>query len=55
MRRAARDTLCSVLWPDSADEQARASLRQALSALRKSMGEAEGALVADGETVGLDS
>ncbi len=33
-----RETLCGLLWGDSGEEQARASLRQALSALRKAFG-----------------
>jgi DNA-binding SARP family transcriptional activator len=47
-----RDKLASLLWGDTADEQARASLRQALFALRKALPVA--ALRAEGETVALD-
>ncbi|MBS9718832.1 BTAD domain-containing putative transcriptional regulator [Pseudohalocynthiibacter aestuariivivens] len=32
-----RETICGLLWPDSGEEQARASLRQTLSQLRKSL------------------
>ena len=32
-----RETICALLWPDSGDEQARGSLRQTLSVLRKSL------------------
>ncbi len=48
-----RDTLCGLLWPDSADEQARASLRQALSGLRRALGTAGEALVSDGAAISL--
>lgn len=33
-RRASRERLCGLLWPDRADAQARASLRQCLAELR---------------------
>lgn len=36
----ARETLCGLIWGDRADEQSRASLRQALAVLRKSFGDA---------------
>ncbi len=35
---ARRDTLAALLWPESADSQARATLRRTLSALRTAMG-----------------
>jgi len=35
-----RETLMSLLWPDSGDAQARASLRQTLAALRRDLGAA---------------
>lgn len=35
---APRETLVGLLWADSGEEQARASLRQTLSGLRKAMG-----------------
>lgn len=49
-----RDVLCALFWPDSAAGQARASLRQALSALRRALGDAGAALVTTGEAVHLD-
>ena len=48
-----RDTLCGLLWSDGSDEQARASLRTALSALRKSFGPAAGVLESDASSVKL--
>jgi DNA-binding SARP family transcriptional activator len=48
-----RDTLCGLLWADGGEDQARASLRTALSALRKSLGSATGILEADAEAVRL--
>lgn len=49
-----RDTLTALLWGDRGDEQARASLRQTLSAIRKTLGESGNtALVITGETVRL--
>ncbi len=55
MRRAhARDRLAALLWPDSGEMQARTSLRQALTALRRALGEGADALIAaDVETVAL--
>lgn len=51
---APRETLVGLLWGDSADEQARASLRQTLSALRKTLGDtASGLLSADVTAVAL--
>ena len=47
MRRAhARDRLAALLWPDSGEMQARTSLRQALTALRRALGEGADALIA---------
>lgn len=46
-----RDELAALLWGGIRDESARASLRQALFAIRKSIGEA--ALVTEGATVAL--
>ena len=48
-----RETLAGLLWGDSSDVQARQSLRQALLALRKTLGEAATALSADDVTVSL--
>jgi DNA-binding SARP family transcriptional activator len=55
MRRAhARDRLAALLWPDSGEMQARTSLRQALTALRRALGDDAEALIAtDLETVAL--
>lgn len=50
----ARDTLCGLLWPDSGDDQARASLRQALSGLRKALGEAGDVILTETDSVKLD-
>lgn len=57
-----RETLTALLWSDSGDEQARASLRTALSSLRKCFGE-QGALLdtssagvrLDGERITTDA
>jgi predicted ATPase/DNA-binding SARP family transcriptional activator len=46
-----RDTLATLLWPDSPQSQARASLSRDLSILSKMLG--QGWLVADRETVSL--
>lgn len=55
MRRAhTRDRLAALLWPDSGETQARTSLRQALTALRRALAEgADSVIAADLETVGL--
>jgi len=50
-RSVARGELASRFWPDVLDQSARASLRSALWALRRQLGDA---LVVDGERVGLD-
>ncbi len=49
-RPHARDKLAALLWADSADAQARTSLRQALAAIRKAFGE-DDCLRADTQTV----
>ena len=49
-----RDKLAALLWGAMRDEQARASLRQALYDLRKNLGDAAGALRTEGDTVLLD-
>lgn len=51
-REVPRATLAALLWPDRGEEQARGSLRQALSALRRVLG--EGALRASADAVALD-
>jgi len=49
-----RDTLAGLLWSERDPEQARASLRQSLSAVRKGLGAAAGALlISTNETVRL--
>ncbi|MEN8129683.1 MAG: BTAD domain-containing putative transcriptional regulator [Pseudomonadota bacterium] len=50
-----RERLALLLWEESDDRQARHSLRQALSGLRKVLGEHAGMLVADQESVMLRS
>lgn len=51
---APRESLIALLWADSPDEQARASLRQVLSGLRRLLGDAvDEVLVAEGAAVGL--
>ena len=47
-----RDHLAALFWGDRQDEQARGSLRTALSGIRRALG--EDALVVDGDTVRLD-
>lgn len=51
----ARDHLASLLWDDTDPELARASLRQALTALRRALPpEAVAALVADAQSIALE-
>src|SRR6266446_475329 len=51
-----RDKLAALLWGGIREESARASLRQALFAIRKALGEAEAtALRQDADTLALDS
>jgi DNA-binding SARP family transcriptional activator/predicted negative regulator of RcsB-dependent stress response len=52
-KRQARDRLAVLLWEESDNTQARHSLRQALSGLRKTLGHHAEALVADQESVVL--
>ncbi len=49
-----RDKLAALLWEDSGEMQARTSLRQALTALRKAVPQGDQILRTDGETVALD-
>lgn len=51
-RRATRDRLIGLFWPDRGEAQARASLRQCLVEVRGLLGDA---LVADREAVALDA
>ena len=50
----ARAQLAARFWPDVLDESARASLRAALTELRRALGPAAGQLVAGRETVALE-
>src|SRR5262249_51078347 len=50
-----RDRLAALLWGDSADEQARKSLRQAMYVLRKALGDTDPpSLLMDGETIAIN-
>ena len=49
----ARDRLAATLWPDRAEEQARASLRQELSSLRRLLGDHADIVTADATCVRL--
>src|SRR6266852_2138738 len=54
-KASARDRLAALLWGDTADEQARKSLRQAMYVLRKALPETEPpALLMEGETIALN-
>ena len=54
-RLPSRDQVTGLLWSDRADEQARSSLRQSLTALRKSLnGSGEQVIVARGDSVGVN-
>lgn len=53
-RPQSRDRLAALLWEEADDAQARTSLRQALSAIRKALPEPDGLLDADSENVRLD-
>jgi len=50
-----RDRLMSMLWGDRFDEQARQSLRQALTKLRKLENGGKSILQSDGDTISLDA
>lgn len=53
--KASREMLAGMLWERSAEEQARATLRQTLSSVRKALAEhANGAVFTDGDDVCLD-
>lgn len=49
-RAVPRESLMALLWPDSGDVQARASLRQALATLRRDLGAAASAIRSVGES-----
>ncbi|MCG6861588.1 MAG: AAA family ATPase [Chromatiaceae bacterium] len=52
-RPQSRDRLAGLLWANSTDAQARHSLRQALSVLRRSLPDPASVLLTDGDTVTL--
>lgn len=53
-RARTRETLAALLWSRNAEDQARSNLRQNLSRLRKALGTAGQALVADSQEIALD-
>lgn len=53
-RPVSRETLSGTIWPDSPEEQARASLRQALSALRRQMNADADVIETIGDTISLN-
>ena len=53
-RQRTREQVCALLWSDRGEDQARGSLRQLLSALRKCSRDVEGAFVTSRETVALN-
>src|SRR4051812_16632671 len=53
-RPTAREKLADLLWGDTAEKQARNSLRQTIFSIRRTLGSTAGALVADGENLALD-
>ena len=53
-RGQSREKLAELLWGNSAEEQARANLRQALSSIRKALnGDGAAYLVTDGDQISL--
>jgi len=54
-RPQSRDRLAALLWEEADEAQARTSLRQALSAIRKALPESDGLLEADTENIRLDT
>lgn len=53
-RASPRERLCGLLWPDSGDDQARASLRQAISQIRKAFGDAATVVVSTRDALHID-
>src|SRR5262249_23396331 len=54
-QRQSRDTLAALLWGERRDQRARAGLRQALMALRKSLVDTDPAVLRiEGQTLALD-
>jgi len=54
-KKIPREKLLGLLWSDRGDTQARASLRQALAALRHDLGKSASALITDGDSVALEA
>ena len=53
-KRHGREALAALLWPKSAEAQARANLRQTLKQLRRALGDLRDAvIIADGDTLAL--
>jgi TolB-like protein/Tfp pilus assembly protein PilF len=50
----ARDRLTATFWPDRAEEQARASLRQEIASLRRVLGKGSDIIVADSHSVRMN-
>jgi TolB-like protein/cytochrome c-type biogenesis protein CcmH/NrfG len=50
-----RDRMAATLWTDRNEDQARASLRQELSSLRRTLGEASDILTADATCIRIDA
>jgi PAS domain S-box-containing protein len=55
MREFSRAHLAELLWPEAPEEEARHSLRQCLSLIRRELGPDAGALVLDGDRVRLEA
>ena len=54
-RAHSRDTLATLLWGNTAEAQARQSLRQALGSIRRALGEEHASMLrAEGNTIALD-
>jgi predicted ATPase/DNA-binding SARP family transcriptional activator len=53
-RSHARDTLAALLWGGARQEAARTGLRQALFCIRKALGDADGALRHEGDSLALE-
>src|SRR5262245_66035246 len=49
-----RDALAALLWGGNRQDAARAGLRQALFFIRRALGDADGALRQEGDTLALD-
>lgn len=51
---ASREAVCGLLWPETDEQKARASLRQTLRRLKRDLGEADGAICARGNGLAID-